>query len=254
MALVYVRKQELMNKLRLKFSKNGPIKFIGHLDVMRYFQKAIRRANIDIKYSEGFSPHQVLSFAQPLSVGATSDGEYLDMTVNSMTDTKDICNRLNEVMNEGIKILAVEELPENAEKAMTSSAAAEYTVRFRESLKPDFDWMTMMEEYLKKDKLPAMKKTKSGEKEIDMKHMIYNYSFDRESDSINLLLCMSSVETLKVALLFENFYKSIGRKFDPIALDIHRVDIYRQSEEDGKLYLEPFIQGTERKRFYLNDK
>ncbi|MBP3197353.1 MAG: DUF2344 domain-containing protein [Butyrivibrio sp.] len=161
-----------MNKLRLKFSKNGPIKFIGHLDVMRYFQKAIRRANIDIKYSEGFSPHQVLSFAQPLSVGATSDGEYLDMTVNSMTDTKDICNRLNEVMNEGIKILAVEELPENAEKAMTSSAAAEYTVRFRESLKPDFDWMTMMEEYLKKDKLPAMKKTKSGEKEIDMKHMI----------------------------------------------------------------------------------
>ena len=73
-----------MTKLRLKFSKNGPIKFIGHLDVMRYFQKAIRRADIDIKYSEGFSPHQILSFAQPLSVGATSDGEYLDMTVNSM--------------------------------------------------------------------------------------------------------------------------------------------------------------------------
>ena len=48
-----------MNKLRLKFSKNGPIKFIGHLDVMRYFQKAIRRAEIDIKYSEGFSPHPV---------------------------------------------------------------------------------------------------------------------------------------------------------------------------------------------------
>ena len=44
-----------MNKLRLKFSKNGPIKFIGHLDVMRNFQKAIRRAEIDIKYSEGFS-------------------------------------------------------------------------------------------------------------------------------------------------------------------------------------------------------
>ena len=107
-----------MKKLRLKFSKNGPIKFIGHLDVMRYFQKAIRRADIDIKYSEGFSPHQLLSFAQPLSVGATSDGEYLDMTVNTMISTEDIKERLNAVMNEGISILAVEELSENAEKAM----------------------------------------------------------------------------------------------------------------------------------------
>ena len=97
-----------MNKLRLKFSKNGPIKFIGHLDVMRYFQKAIRRAEIDIKYSEGFSPHQVISFAQPLSVGATSDGEYMDISVNSMVSAEDIMNRLNSVMNEGIEILAIQ--------------------------------------------------------------------------------------------------------------------------------------------------
>ena len=55
-----------MVKLRLKFSKSGPIRFLGHLDVMRYVQKAIRRAEIDIKYSEGYSPHQILSFAQPL--------------------------------------------------------------------------------------------------------------------------------------------------------------------------------------------
>ena len=99
-----------MNKLRVKFTKHGPIKFVGHLDVMRYFQKAIRRAEIDIKYSEGFSPHQLLSFAQPLSVGVTSDGEYLDMTVNSMVSVTDVMDRLNAVMNEGIKIIAVEEV------------------------------------------------------------------------------------------------------------------------------------------------
>ena len=60
---------------------------------MRYFQKAIRRAEIDVKYSEGFSPHQVISFAQPLSVGATSDGEYMDMTVNSMTNVTDVMKK-----------------------------------------------------------------------------------------------------------------------------------------------------------------
>ena len=58
-----------MYKLRIKFSKHGPIIFIGHLDIMRYFQKAMRRAEVDISYSTGFSPHQIMSFAAPLGVG-----------------------------------------------------------------------------------------------------------------------------------------------------------------------------------------
>lgn len=70
-------------KIRIKFRKYGVMKFIGHLDMMRYFQKAMRRAEIDIAYSEGFSPHQIMSFAAPLGVGITSDGEYLDIEVHS---------------------------------------------------------------------------------------------------------------------------------------------------------------------------
>ena len=64
-------------KIRIKFAKYGTMKFIGHLDMMRFFQKAIRRADIDIKYSEGFSPHQIMSFAAPLGVGIESRGEYM---------------------------------------------------------------------------------------------------------------------------------------------------------------------------------
>ena len=56
-------------KLRIKFNKFGAVKFIGHLDVMRFFQKALRRADIDVAYSGGFSPHQIMSFASPLGVG-----------------------------------------------------------------------------------------------------------------------------------------------------------------------------------------
>ena len=72
-------------KVRIKFAKSGVMKFVGHLDMMRYFQKAMRRADIDIKYSEGFSPHQIMSFAAPLGVGITSDGEYLDINGNHGT-------------------------------------------------------------------------------------------------------------------------------------------------------------------------
>ena len=68
-------------KIRIKFSKQGAMKFIGHLDTMRYFQKAMRRADVDIRYSEGFSPHQIMSFAAPLGVGLTGSGEYLDIEV-----------------------------------------------------------------------------------------------------------------------------------------------------------------------------
>ncbi|MBQ9589622.1 MAG: DUF2344 domain-containing protein [Butyrivibrio sp.] len=241
-----------MNKLRLKFSKNGPIKFIGHLDVMRYFQKAIRRAEIDIKYSEGFSPHQIISFAQPLSVGATSDGEYMDITVNSMESAADVMNKLNAVMNEGIKITSVAELSDSDEKAMTAAYAAKYVVRFRDSLKPDFDWINEFKKYLSQEKLPAMKKTKSGEKEINMKEMIYDYSFDEKDDSATFLLAMSSSATLKVALLFGTFFESISKELSPLALDIHRIDIYKLVENESEKYIEPLICNDIESRYYLN--
>ena len=252
MELEYVRRKSPVIKLRLKFTKTGPIKFIGHLDVMRYFQKAIRRAEIDIKYSEGFSPHQILSFAQPLSVGATSDGEYLDMTVNSMVSTRDIMDRLNGVMNEGIEITAITELDPGEEKAMTLSEAARYSVGFRKGGEPDFDWISEFEKFLSGDRLPAMKKTKSGEKEIDMKPMIYEYSFDKENGRVDLLLAMSSSATLKCALLFEYFFRSMDREFDPMHLDIHRIDIYRGGSDEKGAFIEPFITEDSGKRVYIN--
>ena len=55
-------------KVRIKFSKEGPVKFVGHLDTMRYFQKAIRRANLPVAFSGGYSPHMIMSFAAPLGV------------------------------------------------------------------------------------------------------------------------------------------------------------------------------------------
>ncbi len=66
---------------RIRFSKYGAVRFIGHLDVMRYFQKAVRRSGLQIRYSQGFNPHQLMVFAQPLGVGISSDGEYMDIEV-----------------------------------------------------------------------------------------------------------------------------------------------------------------------------
>ena len=83
-------------KIRIKFQKQGTVRFIGHLDVMRYFQKVMRRAEVDIRYSEGFSPHQIMSFASPLSVGLISHAEYVDIDVNSSGNSNGMVRRLNE--------------------------------------------------------------------------------------------------------------------------------------------------------------
>jgi len=117
-------------KLRVKFSKYGALRFIGHLDVMRFFQKAIRRAGIDIAYSSGFSPHQIMSFAQPLGIGLESNGEYMDIEVNSITTEADMMQQLNAQMVEGIEVLEIKLLPETAGNAMASVSAATYTIRF----------------------------------------------------------------------------------------------------------------------------
>ena len=118
-------------RIRIKFRKNGVMRFVGHLDIMRYFQKAMRRADIDIAYSEGFSPHQIMSFAAPLGVGITSDGEYLDIETAGAVSTKDAVRRLNGAMAEGMEVVEYAALRQDAKKAMTAVAAADYFVYFK---------------------------------------------------------------------------------------------------------------------------
>ena len=87
-------------KVRIKFEKRGSLRFIGHLDLMRYFQKANRRADLPIAYSEGFSPHQIMSFAAPLSMGVESTAEYADfkLTDEAQITSEEAVRRMNREM------------------------------------------------------------------------------------------------------------------------------------------------------------
>ncbi len=95
---------------------------------MRYFQKAVMRAGIDVRYSEGFNPHQIMSFAYPLGVSMETRGDYFDIDVLSYPDCETIADQLNGVMADGIRVISVTALPEGAKNAMASVAAADYLV------------------------------------------------------------------------------------------------------------------------------
>ena len=148
-------------KIRIKFRKYGIMKFIGHLDIMRYFQKAMRRADIDICYSSGFSPHMIMSFASPLGVGLTSDGEYLDIEIGNEQSSASAVKRLNAVMAEGVEVLSFRRIPdEKSSNAMSLVAAADYEVRFREeSILPE-SIMEAWTSFCSQNSICIVKKTK----------------------------------------------------------------------------------------------
>ena len=219
-------------KIRIKFSKQGAMKFIGHLDTMRYFQKVMRRADVDIRYSEGFSPHQIMSFASPLSVGHESCGEYFDVELNSITDTKDIKMRLNQTMAEGIQILQVAVLDETEGNAMASVAAADYLISFRDSVSLPDDWKEKLTAFYEKDKIPVIKKTKKGEREIDLKETIYQLEI--REDQVYMLLDAGSGSNMKPGFVLETFCTAENISLPEYPFRVRRLETYKRTGE-GRL-------------------
>ena len=209
------------------------MKFIGHLDIMRYFQKAVKRAGLDAAYSEGFSPHMIMSFAAPLGVGVTSEGEYFDLELKTPMSSKEAVERLNQVMVEGMEVLSVREVPEGKKgKAMSLVAAADYLVSFREGMEPGKDWKEKVTAFMEQQEIRILKKTKKNEKEVDIKP--YIYEMEIRGESIFLKLAAGSVKNTKPELVMEAFYGFCGQEFQPLSLLIHRMEVYGDLGEEGE--------------------
>lgn len=216
-------------KVRIKFSKHGALKFIGHLDIMRYFQKAFRRSGIDIAYTEGFSPHPIMSFAAPLGVGLESDGEYLDVELNSFEGTEDIKERLNGQMAEGMEVLSVVVLPEKSGSAMAAVAAAGYYISVQDGFEPPVGWRSAIAQFLAKDRIMVEKQTKKSVLEIDLKPAIYDFrvSSYQGKNCLYLMVDASSSGNIKPAMVMEAMCDQPGFSFDSSSLKITREDTYR---------------------------
>ena len=224
-------------RLRIKFTKHGAIRFIGHLDVMRFFQKAIRRAGIDVAYTGGYSPHQIMSFAAPLGVGAESNGEYMDIEVRSLTSCEDVMQRLNESCVPGIRITGVYVLPEEAGNAMASVAAASYTVRFAPGKAPGIDMTQVLPRFLEKESIIITKEGKRGPREVDIRPGIYSCHW--EQDALHLLVDASSAGNIKPAQILEALLRDYDETLAENALLITREELYGAVDSAGERRLLP---------------
>lgn len=224
-------------RIRIKFSKHGAVKFVGHLDMMRYFQKAIRRAGIDITYSKGFSPHQIMSFASPLGVGQYSNGEYLDIEVNSHNGKQDMMDRLNRAMATGVVIEDIVALGETAGNAMASVAAAAYTLEWKEGYAIPQNLEQAAADFFAQGSIMITKQTKKSTLELDLKPGIYEWK--ATSNSLFILVDASSSGNIKPALLLEAFYRYLGEEFQPLAIQITREETYTDIGKNQKRHLVP---------------
>lgn len=225
-------------KVRVKFRKYGIMKFIGHLDVMRYFQKAIRRAGIDIAYTEGMSPHMIMSFASPLGVGLTSDAEYMDIEIKTPISSREAIEALNRVGVEGITVTGFYEVPEGkANKAMTLVAAADYTVCFRQGYAPKGDWQSNLSHFFAQEEILVWKKTKKSEKEVNIRPMIYELSVN--AGTVFMKVASGSVANLKPELVMDAYLRSIGIEPRPFSYEINRCEVYADMGTEQKRRLIP---------------
>ena len=218
-------------KVRIKFSKHGALKYIGHLDIMRYFQKVFRRADIDIAYTEGFSPHQVMSFAAPLGVGLESEGEYMDV-------------EMNEHMAEGMEVLSVVVLPEKSGSAMAAVAAAGYYIAFRDDFEPPEGWREAIKEFLKADQILVEKQTKKSVLQVDLKPSIYDFRLSsyQGKKCLYLMVNASSAGNIKPAMVMEALFNKLGISFDASEMSVTREDTYRNRGTEEEPVFVPMDQ------------
>ena len=232
-------------KVRVKFQKEGPVKFVGHLDTLRYFQKSMRRAKIDVAYSEGYSPHMIMSFASPLGVGLTTEGDYFDMELKTSSSSKEMIRRLNNTMAEGIRVLSIRQIPEEkSSNGMALVCACDYLISFREGMGFRDGWKDHVCRFLLQEHIFFEKTTKKGTQEIDIRPLIYQ--MEVRGKTIFLQLSAGSVNNLKPEIVLDAFSAYLGETFSPYAFLIHRLEIYTDLGKDGEHQLVPLeCLGTE---------
>ena len=260
-------------RIRVKFSKYEILKFIGHLDVMRFFQKAIRRSGIDIAYSKGFSPHQIMSFAAPLGIGITSDGEYMDIELSSydFATKEEFLDCLNQQMTEGFLITDIVTLSDpkpnqKKETAMSQVAAADYKLSLKH-----FDCVlkngTVVKieelqkyflEFMNQECIFVQKHTKKEEQLMDLRPYIFSYSLSSnefseknrisvdeiakmelhamdygDTFSIYLRLAAGSIKNIKPELVIEAFMNQYGFTHPDFFIQQHRMELYKKDKTDS---------------------
>jgi len=215
-------------RYRIYFTKQGPIRYIGHLDLQKVFQQSINRAKLPVVYSEGFNPHQLLSFAAPLPLGMAGKEEIAEIYLHIKLLPQEIAHSLNKSMPAGIEVLSVKEIPPLGKGAAATVYAAVYYIQFPAVV----DMKEIIQDIMAADVIEIEKKTKKGIGRADIRTDILEMTYSAENGHTCLAAKLStgSDRNLKPQLLMEYIHNTYALGFSLEDVSYERLKILLKGE------------------------
>ncbi|KYH31819.1 TIGR03936 family radical SAM-associated protein [Neomoorella mulderi] len=177
-------------RLRVKYSKGGRAVFLGHLEMLRLWQRAMRRAGLPLAYSHGFNPHPRLAFGPALAVGIESLAEYLDMELTVVLDPAEVKEKLQAELPAGLEILLVFAIPDQAPALTAIIDAAAYRVAWEEPPDPKI-LQQKAEALLSRPEVQVSRPGRDGARVKDIRPGVFQLAVKPEATLAMLLECSS---------------------------------------------------------------
>ncbi len=247
-------------RLRVKFSKEGLLRYVGHLDFLRYTQKMIVRSGIPAAYSAGFHPHMILAFASPLSVGSETEGDYFELEafyadpfdddlsrnyrkengfqeedLRPCPGSQELVARMNAVNVPEVRILSVRRIsPLRSDQGMANVAYATYRIELPKEKRgfaerfPEFLSRSVIETSVEKKIKTKRKRSGAPKTEsvlVDIRPFIVEGGVSNENELIMRLAC-GSERNLKADTLIKAFAEYLGIDLHPWEIRIVRTELF----------------------------
>ena len=217
----------------IRFGKQPRLRFISHLDLQRFFQRALNRTGLPIAYSQGFNPHPILSFGSALALGWTSEYEIIDVKLSVPMGRKRTEEAMRAALPVDLPVLEVRLVDDRHPAPMAMVRASDYSIELSgETAQATLD---AVETFLAREQVLAMRKTKSGEREVDIRPMAI--TLQRTENGLDARLKLTEKDTLKPDLLIRSLAELAG--VEPPEAKIHRRCLLGEDESGA---LKPLME------------
>ena len=233
-----------MVTMRSRFYKKGDMVFISHLDLIRVFERAIRRAGIPVTYTQGFNPHPIMAFATALGIGVASEGEYIDIQLSADMDSELFMSRLNSVLPDGLKIIKSKKISNKAESLMSIICSSIYLVKLKtKRLLNETDIKKHIGNLIDREVIIELKQKKQRRghrnkkpefREINIRPFIKDielFLLNEHEILLKMHLAAGSRENLKPEVVVDKLYELTGLPIEQYETRIKRLDLFVDIED-----------------------
>lgn len=228
-----------MSKLiRAKYKKEDDMVFISHLDLQRLLQRAFRRAEINLSYSQGFNPHPKMSYANALSLGVESQGEYVDIEIEDDISVEEFLTRINAQLPKGVEFIKAKEITSQTPSLSSQIEYGEYlfNIDLEKPLSKELVKSRVLE-FIKSESIMITKKNKKGKLvENNIRPLIKTFDLvvlDENRATFETIIATGSKANLNINVLIPVLLGILDIEMDPREVETIRRDLY--AVQDGEL-------------------